>query len=209
MGAHPRGRTRFSLQRRAGPCGSVRCTREHPTDSLRCGCSNLDMDSFSRADVGPFSRALKYWARGILSSRAGVEPLLAELGLTSVVASALGVAVFAIDATFLDKRSGANWAVAAHQDVIVPIPAAAPANAIRNERARHGVRYDEPRTRCCKNSSAVRIHFDHAGAESGGIAIVEGSHAGGRLSDPIFGASRRKPSPASPRSHPGADDPRD
>jgi hypothetical protein len=80
-------------------------------------------------------------------------------------------------------RSDANWAVPAHQDVIVPIPASAHAKAIRNGRERHGLRYGEPAEPVLQELVALRVHFDAACAESGGIAIVDGSHAGGRLAD--------------------------
>jgi hypothetical protein len=124
-----------------------------------------------------------YGARGILSARPELRPLLAELGLDGVAGDALRRPVFPIDAVFFDKRSDANWAVPAHQDVVVPIPSEANADAVRNARHRHGLRYGEPADHVLRELVALRVHFDDAGADNGGIAIVEGSHHGGRLSD--------------------------
>jgi hypothetical protein len=122
-----------------------------------------------------------YGARGILSPE--LRLLLAELDLDGVAGAALRRPVFPIDAVFFDKRSDANWAVPAHQDVIVPIPSEADADAVRNARHRHGVRYGEPADQVLRELVALRIHFDDAGAANGGIAIVDGSHQRGRLSD--------------------------
>jgi hypothetical protein len=124
-----------------------------------------------------------YGARGLLAARLKLEHLLTEMGITALAASALGVALFPIDAMFFDKRFGANWAVPAHQDVVVPIPPAAPASAVRNGRERHGLRYGEPADEVLRELVALRVHFDDAGSSNGGIAIVDGSHAGGRLPD--------------------------
>lgn len=124
-----------------------------------------------------------YGARAVLAASAELADLLVEAGITDLAATALGKPAFPIDATFLDKRSDANWAVPAHQDVIVPIPVGAPADAVRNRRERCGVRYGEPADLVLQELVALRVHFDDASVESGGIAIVEGSHARGRIAD--------------------------
>jgi phytanoyl-CoA dioxygenase PhyH len=124
-----------------------------------------------------------YGARGILAARPGVARLLMEVGLTRLATSALGAPAFPIDAQFFDKRADANWAVPAHQDVVVPIPAAAPADTVRNPRERHGLRYGEPGVLVLNELVALRVHFDDACGESGGIAIVNGSHVAGRIAD--------------------------
>ena len=124
-----------------------------------------------------------YGARGILASRTEVSRLLDEMGLTLLATRALGAPAFPIDALFFDKRSDANWAVPAHQDVIVPIPGAAPVDGVRNPRERNGLRYGEPGDAVLKELVALRVHFDDARAESGGLAIADGSHAAGRIAD--------------------------
>jgi hypothetical protein len=124
-----------------------------------------------------------YGARAILSARPELRRLLVELGLDGIAGDAMRAPVFPIDAVFFDKRSDANWAVPAHQDVVVPVPSEADADAVRNARHRHGLRYGEPADEVLRELVALRIHFDDAGAANGGIAIVDGSHQRGRLSD--------------------------
>lgn len=122
-----------------------------------------------------------YGARGLLSARPELPGLLAQLGLDALAERALGVAAFPIDAVFFDKRPDVNWAVPAHQDVVVPIPAAADAEAARRTRERHGLRYGEPADHVLRELVALRVHFDDAAVSDGGLAIACGSHARGRL----------------------------
>lgn len=124
-----------------------------------------------------------YGARGILSARPELRELFAVLGLDALAARALGRGALPIDAVFFDKRADANWAVPAHQDVVVPVPFAADPTTVRRPRERHGLRYGEPAVQVLRELVAVRVHFDDAHACNGGLAIVHGSHARGRLSD--------------------------
>ena len=121
-----------------------------------------------------------YGARGLLVGRPELRRLFAGLGLDALAGRALGGAAFPIDALYFDKRSDVNWAVPAHQDVVVPV---ANAMTVRNARERHGLRYGEPDDHVLEELVALRVHFDDATADSGGLAIVDGSHAKGRLSD--------------------------
>lgn len=117
-----------------------------------------------------------YGARGILTARPELRQQLREAGLDTLAESALRAAAFPIDAVFFDKHSDANWAVPAHQDVVVPVPSAAQGGVVRNVRARNGVRYGEPADEVLQELVALRVHFDDAGAATGGLAIVVGSH---------------------------------
>lgn len=123
-----------------------------------------------------------YGARGLLVARPHVRVLLAELMLDRIAEAALGGGVFPIDAVFFDKRSDANWAVPAHQDVVVPVPFSADLAEVRNFRHRHGIRYGEPADYVLQELVALRVHFDDAGPKNGGLSIAHGSHTLGRLS---------------------------
>ena len=65
----------------------------------------------------------------------------------------------------------------------MPIPLGAPANAVRNRRERCGLTYGEPADLVLQELVALRVDFDDARSESVGIAIVDGSHARGRIAD--------------------------
>ena len=124
-----------------------------------------------------------YGARGLLLSRPRLGETLAELSLDRIAAEVLGVPGFAIDAMFFDKHGDVNWAVPAHQDVVVPVPVGAGADAARHIRCRHGVRYGEPAALVLQELVALRVHFDDALASNGGLSLATGSHVRGRLSD--------------------------
>lgn len=68
---------------------------------------------------------------------------------------------------FFDKHVAANWAVPAHQDVVVPVPSGAPPDAVRARRLRDGILYGEPPTAALSELVAVRIHFDASGPAPG------------------------------------------
>jgi hypothetical protein len=123
-----------------------------------------------------------YGARGLLVARPHLRLLFSELMLDRIAEDALGGAAFPIDAVFFDKRSDANWAVPAHQDVVVPVPFSTDLLGVRNIRHRHGLTYGEPADHVLQELVALRVHFDDAGPGNGGLSIVHGSHSFGRLS---------------------------
>jgi hypothetical protein len=123
-----------------------------------------------------------YGARGLLVARPQLRLLVSELMLDRIAEDAMGCAAFPIDAVFFDKRSDANWAVPAHQDVVVPVPFSAHLAGVRTLRHRHGLTYGEPAHHVLQELVALRVHFDDAGPENGGLSIMHGSHSLGRLS---------------------------
>ena len=124
-----------------------------------------------------------YGARGLLAARSELLPLFIELGLDTIARVALGVPAFPIDAVFLDKHAELNWAVPAHQDVVVPVPASAVLPGGRRSRRRNGVTYGEPGDEVLDELVALRVHLDEAGADSGGLCVLDASHRRGRLPD--------------------------
>jgi len=125
---------------------------------------------------------LAYGARGLLVARPWLRSSLAELGLDRIAEAVLGAGAFPIDAVFLDKRPDANWAVPAHQDVVVAIPSGAMLAGVRNIKHRHGLSHGEPADHVLSELVALRVHFDDAGADTGGLSVASGSHTRGRLS---------------------------
>jgi hypothetical protein len=142
--------------------------------------SSLHLETAAGAVRGRSRSA--YGARGLLVARPHLPSLFSELMLDCIAEDALGGAAFPIDAIFFDKRSDANWAVPAHQDVVVPVPFNAGLAGVRNRRHRHGLTYGEPADHVLQELVALRVHFDDAGPENGGLSIVHGSHSLGRLS---------------------------
>lgn len=129
------------------------------------------------------NRSEVYAARALLSARPQLRETFVDLKLDDVAAAALGRAVFPIDALFFDKHRDANWAVPAHQDVVVPVPPNATRTAVRNLKNRHGRAVGEPSVEALDELVAVRVHFDHSDKNNGCLAVIPGSHTRGRLSD--------------------------
>jgi hypothetical protein len=129
------------------------------------------------------NRSGVYGARALLIARPRLRQLLAELHLDDVAAHALGGPGFPIDALFFDKNSEINWAVPAHQDVVVPVPSSVTAASVRNLRTRHGATYGEPPVHVLEELVAIRVHFDDSTTASGGLCVLPGSHSRGRWSE--------------------------
>ncbi|HET9957270.1 MAG TPA: phytanoyl-CoA dioxygenase family protein [Polyangiaceae bacterium] len=117
-----------------------------------------------------------YAARALLLSRPQLPSILAELGMDEVANRALGTAGFPIDALFFDKGADANWAVPAHQDIVVPVPPNSVGLSVRNSRMRHGTFYGEPPLQALRELVALRLHFDDCSRSTGGLAVIPGSH---------------------------------
>ena len=119
-----------------------------------------------------------YGARGLLRSRAGLVERLEAFGVGQLAADAVGRVVFPIDALFFDKHPAANWAVPAHQDVVIPVPSDALADVVGRRRVRDGITYGEPPSSVLSELVAIRIHFDPSDENGGELQVVPGTHRG-------------------------------
>lgn len=90
----------------------------------------------------------------LLTACPQLRQLLIELRLDDVAATGLRRRAFPIDALFFDKTTGANWAVPAHQDLIVPVPRDVSVPLVRNLGTLHGVAYGEPPLRALEQLDA-------------------------------------------------------
>jgi hypothetical protein len=111
--------------------------------------------------------------RHLLWERTGFARLLADGGLDTLAAAAIGGPARPIDATLFDKIPEANWRVAAHQDLVLPVERAP---AAWSPQRRFGVSYVEPPIAVLHTLVALRIHLDDCGADNGALAVLPGSH---------------------------------
>jgi hypothetical protein len=125
-------------------------------------------------------RGQPFAIRHLLWQRPGFAGLLAAVGLDAVATRILGGAVRPVDAILFDKIPAANWRVASHQDLVVPVERA---DDTLGPVARYGVTYVEAPARLLARLLILRVHLDDAPAGNGALAVVPGSHASGILSD--------------------------
>jgi hypothetical protein len=123
-------------------------------------------------------------ARNLLWTRPALAPALRRLGLDALACEALGAEAFLINALFFDKPPEANWKVPAHQDLMMPVAAeVAREPGFTGWTSKAGVPHVEPPVDVLAALVALRIHFDHATADNGALAVVPGSHLRGKLRD--------------------------
>lgn len=138
-----------------------------------------------RADTAPGSvrhhLGQTYGVRGLLASRPDLAATLGQIGLTQLTAEALGRPAIPIDAIFFDKYPDANWAVPAHQDVVVPVPRNADLAQVKRQRLRGAQMYGEPPVAVLQQLLAVRVHFDSSDESTGALYVVAGTHLRGRI----------------------------
>jgi len=128
-------------------------------------------------------RGSAYAIRHLLWERPQLNDVLAELGLNQLAGAALGDPAFPISATFFDKNQGANWMVAPHQDLVMPVENRIDEPGFLNWTVKLGTDYVEPPLDVLANLVALRVHVDECSANNGALAIVPGSHLRGKLLD--------------------------
>lgn len=168
------------LQSELDTAGVVRVPDTLTNDALANLWHSISPESSSGAVA---SKTGVYGARTLLASRPRLRRVISELRLDELAGDALGRRAFAIDASYFDKNSEANWAVPAHQDLVVPMPKCASGETARHVRTRDGVTYGQPPLNLLATLVAMRIHFDDSVEDTGGLAFVIGSHTRERWTD--------------------------
>lgn len=105
-----------------------------------------------------------------------VVALLRYRRLREVVYSVLSPSAFAFKATLFDKRSDANWLVAWHQDLSIPVIGRTADPGWRAWSTKEGVQYVQPPSEVLSRLLAVRINIDACSETGGPLQIIPGSH---------------------------------
>lgn len=101
--------------------------------------------------------------------------------VSGLIREALGGAGFAYKATLFDKRSEANWLVAWHQDLSIPVRQQVDLDGWTAWSRKEDVVYVQPPTDVLSRLVAVRIHLDDCGADNGPLRLLSSSHRLGRV----------------------------
>lgn len=128
--------------------------------------------------------------RGVLAKLPRLRPF-AEEGAPALLARAvLGAGARPVKATLFDKTPAANWKVPWHQDLSIAVAERREAEGFGPWTVKDGVSHVQPPPEILESVLAVRLHLDPAGAESGALRVVPGSHRLGRLGPEAIAACR-------------------
>jgi len=109
------------------------------------------------------------------------RPEIIDLSLASLVTSVLGHNAFAYKATFFDKTPLANWKVAWHQDLSIPVRGDARPEGWKAWSIKAKVLHAQPPAELLARILAVRVHLDECAENTGALRVIAGSHTFGRL----------------------------
>ncbi len=87
----------------------------------------------------------------------------------------------AVQCTAFSKTPEANWLVALHQDLSIPVRERVQHPECRGWSNKQGVLFVQPPAAVLESLVAIRVHIDACSADNGALRIVPGSHRLGRL----------------------------
>lgn len=133
-------------------------------------------DAFSAA-IGDVDGA---GARHLIDHPA-VRALLQRRPLTALMKEVLGSNTFAYKATVFDKHAEANWLVAWHQDISIPVQRRLELRGWTGWSHKEDVLYVQAPTEVLAKLVALRIGLDDSRVDNGPLRLLVGSHRLGRL----------------------------
>ena len=110
-----------------------------------------------------------------------VQSLLREPALRSAVHAILGRDAFAYKATLFDKREKANWLVAWHQDISIPVAGRLDIAGWQGWSIKDQVQYVQPPDYILSTLVALRLHLDPCENDNGPLRVLARSHTLGKL----------------------------
>ncbi len=103
--------------------------------------------------------------------------------IKAAVRATLGAHAFAYKATLFEKGPEANWLVAWHQDLSLPIKERKSIEGWRAWSIKEGVVHAQPPAAILEQVLAVRIHLDDVTQERGPLRVLPGTHKAGKLNN--------------------------
>jgi len=110
--------------------------------------------------------------------------LAGSAAVRALVEPVLGDQAFAYRATLFDKTPTANWLVAWHQDLVVPVQEQRDVPGFGPWSQKNGVWFVQPPAHVLQHLVAVRIDLDGSDAENGTLRVLPGTHHDGVLASP-------------------------
>ena len=146
----------------------------------------IERDVLSRRECDRLGNHVGSFARGVAGSRRLLDqPWCAELATVirrhEVLSRVLPFGAVAVQCTLFAKTPGANWSVAPHQDLSIPVASRVDAPQCSGWAEKEGTLFVQPPVEVLTSLVAVRVHIDASGPNSGPLRIAPGSHRFGRL----------------------------
>lgn len=112
------------------------------------------------------------------------EPMIEDVSLKlrahPGVAALLPTDAVIAQCTLFSKGVGANWSVAAHQDLSIPVARRIDAADCAGWSFKQGIWFVQPPEHVLEDLVAIRLQLDHESPDGGPLRVVPGSHRLGR-----------------------------
>jgi ectoine hydroxylase-related dioxygenase (phytanoyl-CoA dioxygenase family) len=112
-----------------------------------------------------------------------VETLAYDPDLMKIARASLGPEALPFRATLFDKSPTANWLVAWHQDIVLPLQERRETEGWGPWSVKDSVIYAQAPARILCRVLALRVHLDDSTATNGPLRVLSGTHSLGILSD--------------------------
>ena len=120
-------------------------------------------------------------ARRLLETCPAVAELARSRAMRQWVEPVLGPDAFVVRGLLFDKVAGANWHVAWHQDLMIPVVEAIPTPGFDAWSTKEGVAHVRPPAEVLEGMLTLRLHLDDCPGDNGPLLVLSGSHRWGRL----------------------------
>jgi ectoine hydroxylase-related dioxygenase (phytanoyl-CoA dioxygenase family) len=123
----------------------------------------------------------KAGVRNLFEAQPIVRRLVQSTAIRHIVEAVLGPRCFAVQAILFDKTPAANWKVAWHQDLTIPVRDRQCVAGFTAWSEKEGVVHVQPPVAILERMLVVRVHLDDCGPDNGPLRVLPGSHRDGRL----------------------------
>jgi len=123
-----------------------------------------------------------YGIRNLFTRLPKLRGLIQSRQIRELIDPLLGESAQAVRGILFDKTANANWKVAWHQDLSIPVRERKDVNGFGPWSTKDGVVHVQPPRAILERMLTVRIHLDDCDESNGPLRVLPGSHAQGVLS---------------------------
>jgi Phytanoyl-CoA dioxygenase (PhyH) len=138
-------------------------------------------------EEGVYRRGELYAIRNLFDLVPGTKTVLRASALRDAVTAVLGPEAFCVRSLFLDKTPRANWKVPWHQDSTVVVKERVETVGFGPWTRKAGLQHVVAPPGTLSAMLVVRLHLDDCDEPTGGLRVIRGSHAYGKLPEDSIG----------------------